>query len=160
MLVITPLTTLFKIICLILALLHRDPRARRSVVAKSRRISRAASPRHDRAHASRRQRRVAHDLHRPRASRPVALRHDRVRQERCAFRRSRPEIFPLRQHSERVHAFRTQLHLRNDWHDWSRRDRAETECATGFAVAFRRNRHDSCWLRLQNRGRAVSSLGA
>ena len=126
MLVITPLTSLFKIICLVLAFFTVILARERSVAAQSRRISRAASARHHRAHASRRQRRIAHDLHRPRADRSVALRHDRVRQDRSPLRRSRPEIFPLRQHGERVHAFRTELHLWHGRHDRTRRDRAKT----------------------------------
>ena len=42
-----------------------------------------------------------------------------------AFRRSGPEVFPLRQHGERVHALRAQLRLRRDRHDGAGRDRGE-----------------------------------
>ena len=86
MLVITPLTSLFKIICLVLALFtvflaHNDRFSRNPG-----RVSRHASACHDRTHVARRQRRTAHDLHRPRAHRALALCYGGVRQNRRPLR--------------------------------------------------------------------------
>ena len=80
MLVISPLTSLFKIICLALAfftiLLTQQKGA-----APYRRISCACSARDDRTDAAGRERRIAHDFYRLELTRTFALRHDRVRQD-------------------------------------------------------------------------------
>ena len=102
-------------------LFHRPARARRALAAQPRRISRPHPARHDRAPPSRRKRGIAHDFHRARADRAVALCPGRVRQGGATLGRGRLEIFSLRQHGERVHAFRAQLCLWPDRNDRARR---------------------------------------
>ncbi len=160
MLVISPLNSLFKIICLTLALftvlLARGERC----AAEQRRISRDDFVRHDRTALARRERRTAHDFHRARADRSLALRHDCVRQGASAVSRGGVEIFPFRQPGERFHSFRAQLHLRPDGNNRARRDRPAPRRRAGRTAARGRHRHDADRLRLQNRRRAISPLGA
>src|SRR2546429_456885 len=77
-----------------------------------------------------------------------------------ALRGSGLEIFPLREHGERVHAFRIELHLWNVGDDRTRRDRTKVRHATHATATLRRNPHDPRWTRFQSRRRAFPSLGA
>ena len=61
---------------------------------------------------------------------------------------------------ERLHALRAQLHLWHDGNDHARLDRPAPCRGANRTAARGRHRHDADWFRLQDRRRAISSLGA
>src|SRR6266540_2082779 len=132
----------------------------RKIPASSGRISGGYSFGNGRSHAARWQRRVTYDFHRARTARPLPLRDGCIRQDRCAIRGSRSEIFSVRQHLQRVHAFRNQFDL---WHvreHRSRCDLGEIGGRAGATFACDRHYHDAHRLCVQDCCCAVSLVGA
>ena len=145
-----------------LGVLHSPPDRITKINASSWRIPGACPVRDSRPDAARRQRGISYDLHRTRTARLVALRDDRFRQDGYAFGGGWSEIFAVRQHLQRFHTFRDQSDLWHDWHHQSSSNFAETgqriPDIVGIAGCW--DHHDARRLRVQNRRRAVSPLGA